>query len=182
MEQKLPDVNATDRRNDGAEQSAIERLGAKIDELHAIEKKNYRINRIRMASSILCLLLLAVTAFGLFVNIGSVMLKAQKITDTVSNAGKKFEEVAGNADEVVQDLNQIEFAKLGKTLQEIADLSKNAVEQVNESAGDLEQIVQSADTVLKNFSELKIDSLNSGIEELNRVLGDIKAFFDSLPT
>ncbi len=182
MEQISSDSIGNDRNNNSSEQSAIERLNAKVDELHTLEKKNYRINRIRMVSSILCLVLLSVSAVILLGNIGSVMQKTQQITETVLNAGKKFDQVADNIDEVVKDLDQVEFAKLGKTLQEIADLSKSAVEQVNDSAGDLDQIVQSADTVLKNFSGLKIDSLNSGIDEFNRVLGDIKSFFDGLPT
>lgn len=181
MEQISPDGSAKERNGSGSGQYAIERLGEKVDELRALEKKNYRINRIRMLCSILCLVLLTAAVAVLLVNIGRVMQEAQQITETVSNAGKKFEQVADNIGEVVTDLNQVEFAELGKTLKEIADLSKNTVEKVNHSAENLEQVVETADTVLKNFSQVKIDSLNSGIEELNRVLNDIRIFFDNLP-
>lgn len=162
-------------------QNAIDQINKKVEELRTLEKKNYRINRVRMLCSILCLLLVTAMIVLLLMNVNVLMSKAQQITNTVSNAGKQFEQVAGDIDVVVADLEQVDFAKLGNTLQEIADISKDTIEQVNDSAGDLDKIVQTAETVLDNLSSIKIDYLNKGIDDLNRVLESIKAFFSKMP-
>lgn len=179
--EKTGNDSVIEQKTELTEQDAVEQIGIKIDELHALEKKNYRINRIRMICSILSLIVLTAAAVVLLMNVKTVVTKADRITTTVSQAGTQFEDVTNDIDVVLKDLEKIEFSKLGKSLQEIADLTKSAVEQINDSAGDLDKIVKSAETVLDNLSSLKIDSLNNGITELNRVLEDIKLFFNALP-
>ena len=152
-------------------QNPIEPANKTLEEIRKYEKKNYRLNRFRAFCSAVCLLLCLGIAAYLFINGQTLMQKADEITTTVSEAGTHFNKVA-------EDLEKVEFEKLGKSMQEIADISKDTVQQANEAAGGLDKIVQTADTAIENLSGLKIDELNQGITELNEVVQNLKKIFE----
>ena len=164
-----------------ADNGMLEQIDRKLEELRKYEKKNYRVNRIRMLCSILILLLCITAGVYLYRNGKDIMQKADKIAGTVSTVGSHFDKVAGDFEDVAEDLKKVEFEKLGKSLQEIADISQDTVETANKAVGGLDNIVGTTETVLNNLNGLKIDALNDGIRELNEVLEDVKKFFDKLP-
>ncbi len=156
------------------EKNAMERMNKTMEELRKYEKKNYRLNRFRALCSVLSLLLCICVAVYLYINGNHLMKKADEITTSVSDAGTHVKAVA-------EDLEKVEFEKLGQSMQEIADISKDTVQQANNAANGLDKIIESADTALENLNTLKIDALNKGIEKLTEVLENLKSFVDKLP-
>lgn len=151
-----------------------ERMTKAIESLRAYEKRNFRINQIRLLCSVLALLICIGTAVFVFLSIQKITTKADQISEIVSEAGEHFNTVA-------EDLEKVEFEKLGKSLQEIADMSKDTVKQANDAAAGLDRIITGVENVMSSISGIKIDSLNDAIAELNKVLGNIKTFIDKLP-
>lgn len=155
------------------EPNETEQLKNAIDELRAFEKKNLRINRIRMIISAACLAILIVGLIFIAVNVGSVVREVEAVSKVVLETGS-------NVNTVAQDLSKIDFETLGKSLQSIADISEDTLKQVNASAGGLDSLIKDADEAMQHINSVNFEDLNNGIQRLNDVLQPIAGFFNIL--
>ena len=154
-----------------AEQEPVEQLKQTIEELRKYEKKNLRINRIRMLCSAAALLLLVIAFVLLSVNLGKIMKEIDEVSGVVLETGN-------NINTVAEDLTKVDFEKLGKSIQGIADIGEDTLKQINQSAGELETMISAAETAMDHINSVNFDDLNSGIQRLNDVLEPLSKFFN----
>ena len=152
-------------------QESFGRLCQTIEELRTYEKKNYRINRIRMIISAACLLLLAVALVFLSFSIGKISKKVDEVSEVAVEAGK-------NINAVAEDLKNVDFEKLGQSIQNIADIGEDTLKQVNASAGKLDSLIDGAEIAMDHINSVNYEDLNNGIRELNDVLEPVAKFFN----
>ena len=146
-----------------AEQNPIDLWTKSIDELRTYEKKNLRINRIRMICSAACLLILIFAVIMLSVNIGKIVKNIDEVSAAVLETGN-------NINLVAQDLSKVDFETLGKSIQGIADIGEETLLEINQAAGELETLMTNAETAMNHINSVNFDDLNSGIQKLNDVL------------
>lgn len=174
MEIRMSDASVEPKVSDKfSEQGTGDRLKQTIEELRSFEKKNLRINRIRMICSIASLSLLIIALILLSVNIG----KVAKVIDEVSTIAT---ETGNNINIVAQDLGKVDFEKLGKSIQGIADIGEDTLKQVNHAAGQLDNLIKGAETAMEHINSVNFEDLNNGIQRLNDVLEPLANFFNLL--
>ena len=150
---------------------SADRLLQTMDELRAYEKKNLRINRIRMVCSAACLILLIIAFVFVSINVKNVLKKVDEVSKVAIETGN-------NINLVAKDLEKVDFEKLGKSLQGIADVSEDTLKQVNQAAGGLEDLLKGAETAMNHINSINFDDLNNGIQRLNDVLAPVAKFFN----
>ena len=141
-----------------------------IEELIRYEKKNLRINRIRLVCSLIAVALCVIIAVVLSVNVGRVINEVEKVSGVMTEAGESINEVATS-------LNEIDFATLEKSVETFADVGTETIRQIQNSTKDLDTILEEVRTSINRLGSVNIDELNNGIRTLNDVLEPLANFF-----
>ena len=141
-----------------------------IEELIRYEKKNLRINRIRLVCSLIAVALCVIIAVVLSVNVGRVVNEVEKVSDVMTEAGESINKVATS-------LNEIDFATLEKSVETFADVGTETIRQIQNSTKDLDTILEEVRTSINRLGSVNIDDLNNGIKTLNDVLEPLANFF-----
>lgn len=141
-----------------------------IEELIRYEKKNLRINRIRLVCSLIAVALCVIIAVVLSVNVGRVVNEVEKVSGVMTEAGESINEVATS-------LNEIDFATLEKSVETFADVGTETIRQIQNSTTDLDTILEEVRTSINRLGSVNIDDLNNGIKTLNDVLEPLANFF-----
>ena len=141
-----------------------------IEELREYEKKNLRINRVKLICAIAALALCILIAIVLFVNIG-------QITRNIEDLSAAVEETGENINNVAIDLQKIDFQTLSESAQDFTKAGTETIGQIKDATSGLDTLLNEAQTALKNISSINIDQLNESIQELHDVLQPLSNFF-----
>ena len=142
-----------------------------IEELRTYEKKNLRINRVKLCCAVAAACLLVIVAIVLSVYIG-------RITKNIDELSAVMEEAGENINIVAEDLQKIDFEKLGSSIQLFADTGTETIGQIQEATKGLDSIMTDAGIAIKNISSINIAQLNESIQELHDVLQPIANAFN----
>lgn len=142
-----------------------------IEELKTYEKKNLRINRIKLICAFIAAALCVVIAIVL---IGS----AGRITENIDSISATMTEAGNNINLVAEDLQKIDFELLGNSVQSFADTGTETISQIKEATTGLDTILDEAEGAIQNISSINIDQLNQSIKELHDVLEPLANFFN----
>lgn len=146
-----------------------ESLQKTIEELRTLEKKNLRINRIKLVCALIAVVLCVVIAIVLFVNIGAISKNIEDLSVAMTEAGN-------NINVVAEDLQKIDFVSLGESAQAFTQAGTETIGQIKDATSGLDSILSEAETALKNISKINIDQLNQSIQELQDVLQPLANF------
>ena len=141
-----------------------------FEEMRGYEKKNLRINRIRMICSIAGLALLIIALIVVLVNVGTVVHKV----NTVSEAAIK---TVNNINTIAEQVTKVDLEKLGNSIQDVAELGEETLQQVKDATADLGSLVKNADDAMQHINSVNFEDLNNGIQRLNDVLEPVANFF-----
>ena len=134
-----------------------------LQELLRYEKKNLRINRIKLLCAALCVVICAVVAIVLIKNVNTITKEVETVSEVMTQTGE-------NIDAVANDLSKIDFETLGISVQAFADVGTETIEQIKASTQGLDEIMAQVKIAVTNLSDINIDELNKGIKTLNDVL------------
>lgn len=148
-----------------------EQLKQMFEEMRGYEKKNLRINRIRMVCSLAGLTLLIVALIVILVNVGTIVHKV----NTVSEAAIK---TVNNINTIAEQVTKIDLEKLGNSIQNVARLGEETLAQVKDATKDLGTLVSDADNAMQHINSVNFEDLNNGIQRLNDVLAPVAKFFN----
>lgn len=146
-----------------------ESLQKTIEELRTLEKKNLRINRIKLVCALIAVVLCVVIAIVLFVNIGAISKNIEDLSVAMTEAGN-------NINVVAEDLQKIDFVSLGESAQAFTQTGTETIGQIKDATSGLDTILSEAETALKNISKINIDQLNQSIQELQDALQPLANF------
>lgn len=138
--------------------------------LHRYEKKNLRINRIRLIISVISLVICFILAIFVFQNVGAFTKKADTALDALTDAGN-------NINALSEEIEQMNLEKLGKSLGNIVDVSEETIGEIHNAVGGLDQLVKDADDAMQHINSINFEDLNNGIQRLNDVLEPVANFF-----
>ena len=141
-----------------------------IEELRDYEKKNLRINRIKLICAAAALALCVLIAIVLSANIG-------RITRNIEDLSAAVEETGQNINTVAIDLQKIDFQSLSESAQAFADTGIKTIDQINNATSGLDSLLSEAQTALQNISGINIKDLNESIQDLHDVLEPLSNFF-----
>lgn len=144
-----------------------------IEELRTFEKKNLRINRIKLCCSAVAAILCVIIAIVLSVYIGRITKNIDELSAVMTEAGE-------NINIVAEDLQKIGFEKLGNSVQMFADVGTETLNQIKDATSGLDSILDNANDAIRNISSINIDQLNQSIQELHDVLQPLANFFSFL--
>lgn len=152
-----------------SENGSVE-LKAMFDEMRSYEKKNLRINRIRMIISAVSLAICLALAVFIFRNVGSIAKKADTALDALTDAGN-------NINALSEEIDKMNLDKLGKSLGNIVEVSEETIAEIHQAAGGLDQLIKDADEAMNHINSVNFEDLNNGIQRLNDVLEPVANFF-----
>lgn len=138
--------------------------------LHRYEKKNLRINRIRLIISVISLMICIILAIFVFRNVGAFTKKADIALDSLTNAGSNINALSGR-------IEKLDIEKLAKSLGNIVEVSEETIDEIHNAVGGLDQLVKDADDAMQHINSINFEDLNNGIQRLNDVLEPIANFF-----
>lgn len=141
-----------------------------VEQLRRYEKKNLRINRFRLLCAALALIVCAVAAGYVILNVRPTVSKINKMSDTLTEAGN-------NINAVAEELEKIDFDQLNTSVQKIVKTSESTVDEVYQSALGLTELIHDAETAMEHINSIDYQKLNDGIERLNEVLEPIAKYF-----
>ena len=141
-----------------------------IKELLRYEKKNLRINRIKLICAIACVVLCAIVAIVVIVNVGKITREVESVSAVMTQTGE-------NIDKVAQELDGIDFEALETSVQTFATVGTETIEQITASTEGLDEVMAQVKLAVTNLSDINIDELNTGIKTLNDVLEPLAKFF-----
>ena len=141
-----------------------------IRELRGYEKKNLRINRIRMIISTVSLVICIVLAISVFRSVDSIAEKTDTTLDALTEAGNNISALA-------EEIEKMDIEKLGKSLGNIVDVSEETIGEIHQAVGGLDQLVKDADDAMQHINSINFEDLNNGIQTLNDVLEPVANFF-----
>lgn len=142
-----------------------------IEELRTYEKKNLRINRIRLFCAAVSVVLCIVIAVMLSVNIG-------RIAEDINGVSAAITETGENINIVAMDLQKIDFSEIVASAQTFTETGTETINQIKYATKGLDSILDEADSALKNISNINIKQLNESIQELHDVLEPLAKFFN----
>ncbi len=142
-----------------------------IRELRGYEKKNLRINRIRLIISAVGLVICIALAVFVYRNVGSIVKKADTALDALTDAGN-------NINTLSEEIEKMDLEKLGKSLGNIVDISEETIGEIHQAVGGLDQLVKDADDAMQHINSVDFENLNNGIQSLNDVLEPVASFFN----
>ena len=142
-----------------------------IEELRTYEKKNLRINRVKLTLTAIAAVLIVLIAVLLSTYVG-------KITHDINDLSATMTEAGNNINVVAEDLQKIDFELLGSSVQAFAQTGTETIDQIKESTQGLDQVLSDAQTAMQNLSSIDIRKLNESIQELHDVLEPVANFFN----
>ncbi len=142
-----------------------------IEELRTYEKKNLRINRIKLCCSAVAAILCVVIAIVLSIHIGHITKDIDELSAVMTETGE-------NINLVAQDLQMIDFEQLGGSVKTFADVGTETIDQIKNATTGLDAILDNADIAIRNISNININQLNQSIQELHDVLEPLANFFN----
>lgn len=149
----------------------LDKLQETLDELKRMETKNLRMNRIKMV----CVLVVAIV----FLVVGAfVLINVQRVVRETESVAETVKEATVNINSVAKELNEIDYAELGKKLQSIVGMAEESMKVVSSSAGNLDQLITDSKTTMERLKSLDIEGLNAGIKRMNDVLKPLAEFFN----
>lgn len=148
-----------------------EQLKQMFEEMRTYEKKNLRINRIRMVCTIAGLTLLIVVLIALLVNVGTVVRKVNAVSEVAIKT-------VNNINAIAEQVTKVDLEKLGNSIQNVAELGEETLQQVKDATEGLDVLVKDADEAMQHINSVNFEDLNNGIQELNDVLAPIANFFN----
>ncbi len=149
----------------------LDKLQETLDELKRMETKNLRMNRIKMV----CVLVVAIV----FLVVGTfVLINVQRVVRETESVAETVKEATVNINSVAKELNEIDYAELGKKLQSIVGMAEESMKVVSSSAGNLDQLITDSKTTMERLKSLDIEGLNAGIKRMNDVLKPLAEFFN----
>lgn len=147
-----------------------EQLKQMFEEMRTYEKKNLRINRIRMVCTIAGLTLLIVALIALLVNVGTVVRKVNAVSEVAIKT-------VNNINAIAEQVTKVDLEKLGNSIQNVAKLGEETLQQVKDATEGLDVLVKDADEAMQHINSVNFEDLNNGIQGLNDVLAPIANFF-----
>ncbi|MBR4906318.1 MAG: hypothetical protein IKZ44_05630 [Clostridia bacterium] len=154
-----------------AQNDANKELLDAIKELRNSEKKNLRINRIKLVTTLLCLVICLIVAIVMFGKAETLMKKADTALDALTDAGN-------NINALSEEIEKMDLEKLGKSLGNIVDVSEETIGEIHQAVGGLDQLVKDADDAMQHINSVDFENLNNGIQRLNDVLEPVANFFN----
>ena len=148
-----------------------EQLKQMFEEMRTYEKKNLRINRIRMVCTIAGLTLLIVVLIALLVNVGTVVRKVNAVSEVAIKT-------VNNINAIAEQVTKVDLEKLGNSIQNVAELGEETLQQVKDATEGLDVLVKDADEAMQHINSVNFEDLNNGIQGLNDVLAPIANFFN----
>lgn len=146
-------------------------LADAIRTMHSYEKKNLRINRIRLIISVVSFVICIILALFVFRSVGSIAKKADTALDALTDAGN-------NINALSEEIEKMDLEKLGKSLGNIVDVSEETIGEIHNAVGGLDQLVKDADDAMQHINSINFEDLNNGIQRLNDVLEPVANFFN----
>lgn len=148
-----------------------EQLKQMFEEMRSYEKKNLRINRIRMVCTIAGLTFLIVALIALLVNVGTVVRKVNAVSEVAIKT-------VNNINAIAEQVTKVDLEKLGSSIQNVAELGEETLQQVKDATEGLDVLVKDADEAMQHINSVNFEDLNNGIQGLNDVLAPIANFFN----
>ena len=125
-----------------------------VEELRDSEKKNLRINRIKLGIAAFTAVFCVVIGIVLFVHVGRITENINSISEVMTEAGENINLVAA-------DLQKINFAEIGESAKAFADVGAETTRQIQQATSGLDTILNDAETAIKNISSIKIEDRKS---------------------
>lgn len=147
-----------------------ESLQNSIEELKQLERKNLRLNRIKLICLALTTAACVLICVMLLVNIG-------KITKNIDDLSAVMTEAGSNINTVAQDLQKLDFRALGESVETFATTGAETVDQIRSSTQGLETLIEQISNAMKNLQSINIEQLNDSIQEMHDVLEPLSKFF-----
>ena len=147
-----------------------ESLQNSIEELKQLERKNLRLNRIKLICLALTTAACVLICVMLLVNIG-------KITKNIDDLSAVMTEAGSNINTVAQDLQKLDFEALGDSVETFATTGAETVDQIKSSTQGLETLIEQISNAMKNLQSINIEQLNDSIQEMHDVLEPLSKFF-----
>ena len=147
-----------------------ESLQNSIEELKQLERKNLRLNRIKLICLALTTAACVLICVMLLVNIG-------KITKNIDDLSAVMTEAGSNINTVAQDLQKLDFKALGDSVDTFASTGAETVDQIKSSTQGLETLIEQISNAMKNLQSINIERLNDSIQEMHDVLEPLSKFF-----
>lgn len=147
-----------------------ESLQNSIEELKQLERKNLRLNRIKLICLALTTAACVLICVMLLVNIGS-------ITKNINDLSAVMTEAGSNINTVAQDLQKLDFKALGDSVKTFASTGAETVDQIKSSTQGLETLIEQISNAMKNLQSINIEQLNDSIQEMHDVLEPLSKFF-----
>lgn len=141
-----------------------------IEELKQLERKNLRLNRIKLICLALTTAACVLICVMLLVNIG-------KITKNIDDLSAVMTEAGSNINTVAQDLQKLDFKALGESVETFATTGAETVDQIRSSTQGLETLIEQISNAMKNLQSINIEQLNDSIQEMHDVLEPLSKFF-----
>lgn len=142
-----------------------------MQELLRYEKKNLRINRIKLICAAMSVVICIAVAIILVVNVGRIAKQVEDVSAVLTETGE-------NIDHVAKDLSEINFEALGASVQAFADVGTETIEQIGGATKGLDQVIDEIRAAVNNLSAINIEQLNDGIKTLNDVLAPLARLFN----
>lgn len=147
-----------------------ESLQNSIEELKQLERKNLRLNRIKLICLALTTAACVLICVMLLVNIG-------KITKNIDDLSAVMTEAGSNINTVAQDLQKLDFEVLGESVETFATTGAETIDQIKSSTQGLETLIEQISNAMKNLQSINIEQLNDSIREMHDVLEPLSKFF-----
>lgn len=147
-----------------------ESLQNSIEELKQLERKNLRLNRIKLICLALTTAACVLICVMLLVNIGSITKNIDDLSAVMTEAGS-------NINTVAQDLQKLDFKALGESVETFATTGAETVDQIKSSTQGLETLIEQISNAMKNLQSINIEQLNDSIQEMHDVLEPLSKFF-----
>ena len=141
-----------------------------LKELLRYEKKNLRINRIKLLCALACVVLCAIVAVVLIFNVNKIVQRVETVSEIVIQTGD-------NIDKVAKSLNDVDFEALSTSAQAFADVGTETIEQIRDATTGLDEVMEQLKAAAENISDININELNNGIKTLNDILDPMAKFF-----
>ena len=143
-----------------------------MQELLRYEKKNLRINRIKLGCALGCVALILVIALILSINVGRITQRVNEVSDVMTEAGESIDAVAKS----LQDIN---FDTLSASVQSFAEAGTETIEQIKDATQGLDVMLDDVHESIQKLGNVHIDELNNGIKTLSSVLEPLAKFFNA---
>lgn len=140
-----------------------------LNELLTFEKKNYRINQIKLICAVACVVICAAIAIALFVNVAKITNRVQEVSAVMTEAGESINEVA-------KSLNEIDFEALSDSVTTFTSIGTETIDQIKTSTQGLDTMLEEVRASMIKLGSVDINELNNGIKTLNDVLEPLRKF------